>query len=379
MGLIINTTNNCVSQRLTNFERETSKVLNDHRVKYLLEHGLSDKKTVALYEAVRANCIEIIPELIQSGANINKCNILEEGKTPLHQAVLDNNMDMIETLIAYSANVNAITYGGIVPLAMATNISVVRILAENHADMDHRDENGNSPLHRAVIRKDMPLVKALIQYGANVNAVGSSGSTPLFQALDTIGGNSEEELKIIWILVQNGADTTVARLGFWEREIAIEHAIRTHHLEGFKILVNFTPITILNRALNTLFWTYFFDHAEHLSHDYSNLLPMFKSLFKAGIDIHTLDERGNTPLHRAVEVRWIEALEFLLKAGADPLARNKEDRRPIECIPIDWFGTKTDLERRLDKKIEQILLKAEAAKISTTAKLKAIFQSFFWF
>lgn len=57
--------------------------------------------------------------------------------------------------------------------------------------------------------------------------------------------------------------------------------------------------------------------------DEKKQLETLRRLMAAGADIHARDMNGATPLHRAVRTRCAAAVNYFLKAGADPLAENK--------------------------------------------------------
>ena len=61
-------------------------------------------------------------------------------------------------------------------------------------------------------------------------------------------------------------------------------------------------------------------------------------LLSWGADIELRDERGMTPLHIAVrqhkENKSAKGIKQLLLKGADPEARDREGRRPIDHIPM---------------------------------------------
>ena len=70
-----------------------------------------------------------------------------------------------------------------------------------------------------------------------------------------------------------------------------------------------TPLAVL--AFN--------ERGESLNDD-----TMTAELFlKAGADINTQDNDGNTPLHHAVSEQYMNMVNILMKKGADPLIRNR--------------------------------------------------------
>jgi hypothetical protein len=65
------------------------------------------------------------------------------------------------------------------------------------------------------------------------------------------------------------------------------------------------------------------------SWDPNRQIKTMSFLLKAGADIHAADKNGATPLHRAVRTRSAAAVKYLLDAGSDPGARNKSGSTPF--------------------------------------------------
>lgn len=83
------------------------------------------------------------------------------------------------------------------------------------ADVHAADKNGVTLLHHAVRFRSPIAVKALIEYGANVNqACRRNGSTPLHRAVTQTGapgtaGRSSAAREIVEILLAAGADPSI--------------------------------------------------------------------------------------------------------------------------------------------------------------------------
>lgn len=82
-------------------------------------------------------------------------------------------------------------------------------------DVIYANENKLTCLHLAVQMNNADIVKALLEKGANVNAITDRGVTPLHLA---IAKKQPEE--IIKILVENGADYNVKEANFSAMELA---------------------------------------------------------------------------------------------------------------------------------------------------------------
>jgi len=96
----------------------------------------------------------------------------------------------------------------------------VCLLLDQKAEMDVRDNNGDTPLHSAAACGDVDVSRLLLKRGADVNAENDEGSTPLHRASEVSStGNSE----IVRLLLNHGADVLVRTLsGKTASEVALD-------------------------------------------------------------------------------------------------------------------------------------------------------------
>jgi ankyrin repeat protein len=88
--------------------------------------------------------------------------------------------------------------------AYSGDVSKVREILQKGVNPDDRDSFGGTALHAAMFQKNMEIVRLLIEFKFDVNAVGpKNGYTPLHDAV--WAGN----LEAIRLLLVNGAKTTI--------------------------------------------------------------------------------------------------------------------------------------------------------------------------
>lgn len=131
--------------------------------------------------------------LQKHGADIN---FPDKVKTNL--SIKTQNTNMTGFQISHSQ-------GGCTPLfrvAMKQNMPLLKLLLEWGADIDKCESGGHTPLAICVVYRNMNAMKALIEAGAAVNFPNTDRCTPLAIAAGAGFG------RVVEILIKHGANAT---------------------------------------------------------------------------------------------------------------------------------------------------------------------------
>lgn len=115
--------------------------------------------------------------LIKAGADVNEW---DEDESPLHSAAKSDQEKNIHFLIEQGAEIDANgTYGtALLQAVMVEKLKGVKALLSAGSNPNlPDDDDGNYPLHFAVLNKNLALVKALVNAGANPKAKNKSGQS----------------------------------------------------------------------------------------------------------------------------------------------------------------------------------------------------------
>jgi len=108
-----------------------------------------------------------------------------------------------------SADIDARDKDGLTPLHRAAQLGtaeIINMLLDAGADIESRTETGTTPLHYAAYRTDKNALNVLLETGANIEARTKKGYTPLHYAA---GWGTEE---ILNALLDAGANPKVQNL-----------------------------------------------------------------------------------------------------------------------------------------------------------------------
>lgn len=311
-------------------------------VNMLLDRGAdvtateSVKGQTVLMWAVSERHGAVMRVLIERGASVHARST--SGFTPLLFAAREGDLDAVRLLLAHGGNVNQADADGYTPLLVSIirgHAALAEYLLDQGADpnadvpgftalhwaagtwdtmqsRDYQVESGEWSTLRGLPRESkLPVVKALVGHGANVNArtkkapprFGWShfrrnyviGATPFYLA--AMAGDVE----VMQFLVTSGADRLVAASD------------------------NTTPLMVAAGIARIDQETRVSERAQ-----LEATKLVMKLLLEAGGDINAANDEGNTVLHAAAIAGLDTVTEFLVSAGAALNSRNKRGETPLK-------------------------------------------------
>jgi len=318
-------------------------------VKVLLDHGaqVNAKETwggtTALMWAVSERHPNVAKLLVEHGADVNaksyfvpsasgrgfegttpvaakpKQGIEEFASgllTPLMFAAREDDIDSARLLIKAGADVNAIGGDGKDALGLAIfngSYDVASLLIDSHSNVNQADAQRFTPLFWAVDRRNMetapnfpwtvttdplPLIKKLLDAGANPNAVVNStprahmreGSPRIVFATSLMRAAFSGDIELVRLLLAHGANPHISSS---DKETPLMAACGTGFINGYN--KQRTP-------------------AERLE--------VVKLLIELGEDVNAADSYGITPLMVAANLGDISIVQYLVDKGADLAAHD---------------------------------------------------------
>ncbi|KIW80446.1 hypothetical protein Z517_07062 [Fonsecaea pedrosoi CBS 271.37] len=201
----------------------------------------------------------------------------EDFNEKLLQAAQDGDAQELIRYLKRGANINTMDESRCTVLhkaALNGRTEVTRILlAQNNLDVNAQDEDGQTALYGATVRKEEAIIELLLKAGAKITIETTTGDTALHQAA------SENYLQGVELLLGKGKTTTI-------KTSKEETALLVNDING-------QGDSVLHVA------------ARHGSED------VVKLLLKCQVDTTALDKGQKTALYRAFEYEQIYVVKLL--------------------------------------------------------------------
>lgn len=213
----------------------------------------------------------------------------------IHEAVRVNSVDHLDLYLKASvSDINTKTSDGLSPLLLSVVLPetapaiALRILKVPEVNVDALDANGNSSLHHSAKSATLEVLEALLLRHANCDFVNSSGQTPLSLACEEIQRSTSKSA------------------------VAVASALIPHtkKLDFQNHLGNSVLLCALSSSSTALM------------------------LLQAGANPNAVNKKGESPLHVAIELNLVEAVEILCNAAGVAHADINNQLPPSGMTPI---------------------------------------------
>ena len=309
--------------------------LNPEVLRVLVEEGANVdavdkyKRTPLMLAANRNSNPEVLRVLIKEGADVNFVG--EYGRTPLMLAAqYSPNPEVLRALIEGGADVNFVARDGFTPLMCAaenrdyfSDDGIIRLLIDEGADAR---QLATQKLQSEARGLNVKRVAQLIQDGADVNAVGKYGWTPL-----EIAARNNSYPEVMLLLIEKGAD--VNAVGKDGRTPLILAARNNSNAEVLRVLIEGGADV---NAVDEDGYTPLMSAAQNNSNP-----EVLRVLIEGGADVNTVGVDGRTPLMSAAQNNSNpEVLRVLIEGGADVNFVARNGLTPLMCAAAtrDYFS-----------------------------------------
>jgi hypothetical protein len=199
-------------------------------------------------------------------------------------------------------------------------------------------KNNSKLLIQAINENNIPMVKLLLDNGANVNI--HCYNRPLLHY--TIANKTNHE--IIRLLLNSGADMYTIN----GRNTALIVSIIWNNIEAAKLLLAKGYNINTKSAVDKIYYRLWPPLIYAIMH---NNLELVKLFINSGADINLCaDFNGNTPLIAAVKIKNIKIIKLLLKSGADIYIADHN-----RYTALDWAIKEFTFSRSLPNIIFKVL------------------------
>ncbi|CAN0573423.1 unnamed protein product, partial [Ectocarpus sp. 12 AP-2014] len=276
------------------------------------------------------------------------------GRTPLHHACMNDCPEAIVSMLRHGARVDAKDDDGDTPLHVASNVNapadsadgsaalslatlndcnadgIMKVLIQHGADVNGKNKEGFTALHRAAMYNDIDCIDVLISAGAIIEATDIHKSTPLAVAFRSAVHRGKEdnsvagEFAAMIALLKHGADPNIGNI-----EKACPNSLLYYFVRCGCPIPVFRELLAAGPNLDV--------RADDgytplmVSQDHPDL---FSELLLHGADTNAQTKRGETALHKAAESNSSVCIEALISAGASTNVKDNDGCTPLHLATI---------------------------------------------
>jgi uncharacterized protein len=231
----------------------------------------------------------------------------------------DNDLRRARSLIARGADVNAKDNTVQSAYLISTSegyLELLNLTLQHGADVDSKDSFNGTGLIRAADRGHADIAGRLVQADIKIDHINNLGWTALHEAI-ILGDGSRRYVDTVRVLVAAGADLRLQSER--ERIPPLQHAASRGHREIAQVLRAGLEADKPSKRLA--------DRRLLAAAERGDATAAALAI-RAGANLEARDERGRTPLLRAVTEDRLAVARLLVQLGADPDALDEQHDTP---------------------------------------------------
>ena len=290
------------------------------------------------------------PPFVMGPEGFDMKKLIQLPEDGLWHAARTGDLAAMKRYIAEGADVNAPDESlNVSPLAWSVahgQTEATRLLIENGADVNIKDDNGSTPLHAAAVFGRADVAKLLVENGANPQVRNDDGGTPAdalhldWRTTTFIGGLMGVEVERENIPVMQSGRNEIAKL-FGVKEFDTKARSPAQDLSSSVFVGDLIKVKQMLTdgadpdAKDPQSGSTMLAIAALMGHT-----EVVALLLEHGADVNAKSRDGGTALHTAAFLGRAETVKLLLEKGADTTLRNNMGGTAIEGARLDWAFTK---------------------------------------
>lgn len=295
----------------------------DALIKLLKEHGTD--LNIQLIWAIKGGNLKGAADLCDMGANVNA--LVLGSPILIHAISMNLPLESIEFILSKGANVNLSSVRGdtaIFGIAVygGEKLELTKLLLNHGADVNHVNSTGTDPLYWVITQlNDVPLVKALLDHGASVARIYPNPHHTIL----TLAMRADRSRNILNMLLDKDAEL-INQLGFEGPPLAVAISKQSNRLFDW-CMEQGANVDFVNRSGRNALMFAVMKGTEYMV----NRLLQNRTVLTR---INHVDAEGNNVLHWAVSVYKPDTIQQMVELGADIDQRNRKGQTPLHIAII---------------------------------------------
>ena len=254
---------------------------------------------------------------------------------PLFAAVVMKHIRVAEILVEHGANVDIRGTTGRTPLHEAIrDFGMVQFLLKNGAEVNCQQDDLRTPLHLAVYHGELKIARVLVEHKADVSSRDNFGETPLHLLLEDRGRDDDDIRDLARLLLEHGTDANMRTNNLKWTLLQME-AFWGRPTIARVLLDHGANPNAENDDGETALHIVSRRKDDSKEHGFS----IARLLLERGVNVHAQDNDQDTALHSAAFYESPKITQLLLDHGANPNAENEHGATPLHDVSQGQYSS----------------------------------------